>query len=92
MVSHHTGSLYITGRTNLPKFDKLWEECTQEETRIATHQRLHGTQLEETQAFISHAKKGKGRGRKLYNHKRQDKRSSPPLDQKKQEKNDLYKI
>ena len=37
----------ISGRTKLPKFDKLWEECTQEETRIAARQRLHGTQLEE---------------------------------------------
>ena len=24
----------ISGQTKLPKFDKLWEECTQEETRI----------------------------------------------------------
>ena len=60
----------ISGRTKLPKFDKLWAECTQEEMRIAAHQRLHGTQPTENQAFVSHAKKGKGRGRKLYNHKR----------------------
>ena len=26
----------ISGRTKFPKFDKLWEKCTQEETRIAT--------------------------------------------------------
>ena len=74
----------ISGRTKLPKFDKLWADCTQEETRIAARQRLHGTQLEENQAFVSHTKKGKGRGRKPYNHKHQDKRSSPPPDQKKQ--------
>ena len=24
----------ISGHNKLPKFDKLWEECTQEETRI----------------------------------------------------------
>ena len=53
----------ISGRTKLPKFDKLWAECTREETRIAARQRLHGTQPEENQAFVSHAKKGKGRGR-----------------------------
>ena len=76
----------ISGRTKLPKFDKLWAECTQEETRITAHQRLHGTQHVENQAFVSHAKKGKGRGRKPYIHKNQDKRSSPSLDQKKQNK------
>ena len=36
----------ISGRTKLPKFDKLWADCTQEETRIAARQRLHGTQPE----------------------------------------------
>ena len=82
----------ISGRTKLPKFDKLWAECTQEETRITTCQRLHGAQPEENLAFISHAKKGKGRGRKSFNHKHQDKRSSPPSYQKKQEKKDLSQI
>ena len=46
----------ISGRTKLPKFDKLWAECTQEETRITERQRLHGTQPKETQAFVAHAK------------------------------------
>ena len=81
----------ISDRTKLPKFDKLWAECTQEETRIAARQRLHGTQPEENQAFVSHAKKVKGRGRKPYIHKHQDKRSSPTPDQKKQKK-DLSQI
>ena len=75
----------ISGRTKLPKFDKLWEECTQEEMRIAARQRLHGAQPEENQAFVSHAKKGKGRGRKSFNHKHEDKRSSPPPNKNKQE-------
>ena len=82
----------ISGRTKLPKFDKLWAECTQQETRITAHQRLHGAKPEENQAFISHAKKGRGRGRKSFNLKHQDKRSSPPLDQNKQEKKDLSQI
>ena len=81
----------ISGQTKFSKFDKLWPKCTQEETRITTHQRLHGAQLEENQVFISHAKKGKGRGRKSYNHKHQDKRSSPPPNQKK-EKMDLSQV
>ena len=81
----------ISGRTKLPKFDKLWAECTQEETRIAACQRLNGPQPKENQEFISHAKKGKGRGRKPYIHKHQDKRSSPPPDHKKHQK-DLSQI
>ena len=81
----------ISGRTKLPKFDKLWTDCTQEETIIVALQRLHGTQPEENQAFVSHTKKNKGRGRKPYIHKHQDKRSSPPPDQKKQKK-DLCQI
>ena len=59
----------INGRTKLLKFDKLWEECTQEEARIAARQRLHSTQLEENQAFMDHAKKGKGKGRQIHHHK-----------------------
>ena len=49
----------ISGRTKLPKFDRLWVDCTHEETRIVARQRLHGTQPEETQSFMVHAKKGK---------------------------------
>ena len=63
-----------------------------EETRIAARQKLHGTQPEENQVFVSHAKKGKGRGRKPYILKHHDKRSSPPPDQKKEEKKDLSQI
>ena len=81
----------ISGRTKLPKFDKLWAKCTHEETRIAACQRLHGTQPKENQAFVSHTKKDKGRGRKPYIHKNQDKRSIPPPDQKKQKK-DLSQV
>ena len=35
----------------MPKFDKVWEKCTQEKTRIVAHQRLHGAQPEENQAL-----------------------------------------
>ena len=73
----------ISGRTKFPKFDKLWEECTQEKTRITSRQRLHDTQPKENQASICHAKKRKGRGRKPCNHKHQDKRSSTPPYKKK---------
>ena len=80
----------ISGRTKLPKFDKLWQDCTHEETRIATRQRLHGPQVEENQAFITHVKKGKGKGRKFHKHKHQARRSSSSPDCK--AKKDLSRI
>ena len=55
----------ISGRTKWPKFDSLWENCTQEETRIAARQRVRGTQPEENQEFMGHAKKLKGKGRTI---------------------------
>ena len=53
----------ISGLTKFPKFDILLAYCTYEETRIIARQRLHGTQPEENQAFMAHAKTGKGKGR-----------------------------
>ena len=70
----------ISGRTKLPKFDRLWADCTHEETRIVARQRLHGTQPEVNQAFMAHAKKGKEKKRKFHNHKHQERRSSPSPD------------
>ena len=37
----------ISGQTKLPKFDKLWEDFTQEETKIETRKILHGPQVED---------------------------------------------
>ena len=69
----------ISGRTKLPKFNKLWVDCTWEETRIAARQRLHGPQVEENQAFIIHANKGKGKGRNFHKHRHQARIPSPSL-------------
>ena len=81
----------ISGQTRLPKFDKLWVDCTKEKTRIASRQRLHGPQVEENQAFITHAKKGKGKGRKFHKHKHQARRpSSSP--NRRERKKDLSHI
>ena len=68
-----------SGRTKLPKFDRLWADCTHEETRIVARQRLHGTQPEVNQAFMAHAKKGKEKKTKFHNHKHQERISSPSL-------------
>ena len=75
----------ISGQTKLPKFDKLWADCTQEKTRIAAKQRIHGPQVEENQAFITHVKKGTRKGRKFQKHKHQDRIPSSSLYHKKKE-------
>ena len=70
----------------MPKFARLWVDCTQEEMRIAARQRLHGTQPEENQAFMAHAKEGKGKGRNFHHHKHHGRRPSPSLDQQEKKK------
>ena len=50
----------VSGRSKLPKFDRLWADCTQEEMKLAAR---GGAQPEENQSLATHAKKGKGRGK-----------------------------
>jgi hypothetical protein len=52
----------ISGRSKLPKFDRLWADCTQEETRLAARG-AQSSHHDESHALASHARKGKGRGR-----------------------------
>ena len=47
----------VSGRSKLPKFDRLWVDCTQEDTRLAAR---GGAQPEENQALTTHARKGNG--------------------------------
>ena len=54
-------------------------------------QRLHGPQVEENQAFITHAKKDKGKGRKFHKHKHQARRPSSSPDRR-EKKKDLSHI
>ena len=49
----------ICARKKLPKFDKLWTDCTQEEARLIS--KMQKTNDEENQALAAHARKGKGR-------------------------------
>jgi hypothetical protein len=51
----------ICAREKLPKFDKLWTDCVQEEARLLSKNNLQRPQDEETQALAAHARKGKGR-------------------------------
>ena len=75
----------------MPKFNKLWVDCTQEGTRVAARQRLHGPQVEENQALYTHTRKGNGKGRKFHKPKHQARiPSSSPYQREK--KKDLSHI
>jgi hypothetical protein len=51
----------ICGRAELPKFEDLWADCVQEETRKLSKDSLQRAQDDETQALIAHTRKGKGK-------------------------------
>jgi hypothetical protein len=47
----------ISGRADLPYFDRLWEDCTREETEIISRG-MQDSHHNDNQALASHAKKG----------------------------------
>ena len=49
----------ICARKKIPKFDKLWIYCTQEEARLIS--KMQKMNDEENQALASHVNKGKGK-------------------------------
>ena len=49
----------ICSRTKLTKFSRLWEDCTQEEARLAAREEKLGD--DENQALVAHTRKGKSR-------------------------------
>jgi hypothetical protein len=63
----------ISGRSKLPKFDRLWEDYTQEETRLAVRG-AHSSHHDESHALASHARKGRGRGKGTQRFQRKRKR------------------
>ena len=67
----------LVGKPKLPKFDRIWVVCIQEETRLASGGRLHGIHHEESQALTSHIRKGKGKGIKFHGKKGKGGISSP---------------
>jgi hypothetical protein len=50
----------ICARSKLPKFDKLWSNCTQEESRLISKSQKENN--DENQALVAHVKKRKERG------------------------------
>jgi hypothetical protein len=52
----------IYGHEKLPKFDRLWFDCVQEETIMLSRENLQKPlEEEEEKAFVAHARKGKGK-------------------------------
>ena len=54
----------ICSKSKMTKFNRLWEDCTQEEARLAAREEKLGEE-EENQALETHARKGK---RKMEDH------------------------
>jgi hypothetical protein len=48
----------ISGRADLPQFDRLWAKCTQEETRLIARG-MQDSHHNDNQALASHAKRGR---------------------------------
>jgi hypothetical protein len=63
----------ICARTKKLKFDRLWEECIQEETRVANREAL--LPKDDDQALATHAKRGR---KKPYFQKETHKEPQPP--------------
>jgi hypothetical protein len=57
----------ICSRRRIPRFSRLWEDCTQEEVRLAAREEKLGD--EENQSLTTHTRKGK-RKKELHSHKK----------------------
>jgi hypothetical protein len=64
----------INGRADLPQFDRLWADCTQEETRLIARG-VQDSHHNDNQALASHAKKGR-RNRRSFSEEFHDKKTS----------------
>jgi hypothetical protein len=57
----------ICARRKFPKFDKLWTDCTQEESRLIS--KSNKTNNEENQDLVAHVKKGEKKKKHVYGEK-----------------------
>jgi hypothetical protein len=64
----------ISGRADLPQFDHLWVECTQEETKLID-KGVQDSHHDDNQALDSHTKRGR-RNRRSFNKAFKDKKTS----------------
>jgi hypothetical protein len=64
----------ISGRADLPEFDRLWTDCTQEETELIVRG-VQDSHNDENQALSSHTKRGR-RNRRSFSKAFKDKKTS----------------
>jgi hypothetical protein len=64
----------INGRADLPLFDRLWVDCTQEETKLIARG-VQDSHHNDNQALASHAKRGR-RNRRSFSKAFKDKKTS----------------
>jgi hypothetical protein len=57
----------ICSRRKLTRFSRLWEDCTQEEARLAAREEKLGN--DENQALVAHGRKGKSK-KEVHSHKK----------------------
>jgi hypothetical protein len=65
----------ISGREDLSGFDRLWTNCTQEETRLIV-ERVQDSPHDDNHALAFHTKKGNKRNRRSFNKAFKDKKTS----------------
>jgi hypothetical protein len=78
----------ISGRLDLPLFDRLWADCTQEETKLIARG-MQDSHHNDNQALASHAKRGK-RNRRSFSKAFKDKKTSAAPGH--EHRNDISKI
>jgi hypothetical protein len=83
----------MSGRSKIPKFNKLWADCTEEEARLAAK---HGSSHNENHALASHSKLWKGKkkfGQKDFRRRDRGGRSnSRPSSSRGDERKDYSKV
>ena len=83
----------VSGRSKMPKYDRLWVDCSEEEARIAAK---HGNTYDENQAFApcsSHQKgKKKFDRRDFYKRDRDDRRYDRSSSSSSRDRRDYLKV
>jgi hypothetical protein len=68
----------ISGRADLPEFDHLWTDCTQEETRLIARG-VQDSHHDENQSLASHTKRGRRNRRSFSKAFKDNKTSAAPI-------------
>jgi hypothetical protein len=73
----------ISGQSKFPKFDGLWADCTQEETRLVARG-MQCSHHDENQSLATHARKRKGK-RRGFGKTFKGRKSTPNFEHKKKD-------